>query len=48
MTSMQNMRKGDGKSPLAQSSYGNLGNLGKSTKGNWKLDDIFLGFKDSE
>lgn len=45
MSSMQNMRKGENKSVLGQGS--NAG-LARGTKANWKLDDIFLGFKDSE
>ncbi len=41
---MQNMKRADNKSSLAKSSNATLA----KNKLNWKLDDIFLGFKDSQ
>lgn len=43
MTSMQNMKKADNRSVLGQSSNATLN---KNAKLNWKVTDIFLGFKD--
>lgn len=42
MSSMNSMRRANDRSNLNQSS--NL-TIGKNAKLNWKMDDIFLGFK---
>lgn len=45
MSSMNNMRGTQNRSGLAVSS--NV-SLGRGTKMNWKMDDIFLGFQDDD
>lgn len=45
MSSMNNMRGTQNRSNLALSS--NI-SLGRGTKMNWKMDDIFLGFQDGD
>ena len=42
---MQNIKRVDKNASLGKISNANLG---KNNRLNWKLDDIFLGFKDSE
>lgn len=44
MTSMNNMRRTDAKNFFYQSNA----NFARGTKMSWKMDDIFLGFKDAE
>ena len=45
MTSMQNIKKGENRSVLGQSSNATLA---KANKMSWKVEDIFLGFKDED